>query len=172
MLLLFNSHIHLNPKTISKIIMVRARKRGLYDMSEKEGKRLAIVVESGTVDKLYCAFILASTAVAMDMEAHLYFTFFGLQMLVKGAMEKAGLPATYKHLEGKMRENLERMKYPTPYEMLKRLKQSNLFKMYACSPSMEMFGIKREDLIPEVEEIVGAATFLEIAAKADVTLFI
>jgi peroxiredoxin family protein len=67
---------------------------------------------------------------------------------------------------------LERMKYPTPYEMLKRLKQSNLFKMYACSPSMAMFGIKREDLIPEVEEIVGAATFLEIAAKADVTLFI
>jgi len=49
---------------------------------------------------------------------------------------------------------------------------SNLFKMYACSPSMAMFGIKREDLIPEVKEIVGAATFLEIAAKADVTLFI
>ncbi len=37
---------------------------------------------------------------------------------------------------------------------------------------MGMFGIKKEDLIPEVEEIVGAATFLEIAAEADVTLFI
>jgi peroxiredoxin family protein len=44
--------------------------------------------------------------------------------------------------------------------------------MYACSPSMAMFGIEREDLIPEVEEIVGAATFLQIAAKADMTLFI
>ncbi len=141
-------------------------------MTESERKRLAIVVEGGTIDKLYCAFILASTAVAMDMEAHLYFTFWGLQMLVKGAMEKAGLPVTYKHLERNMRKNLERMKYPTPYEMLQRLKQSNLFKIYACSPSMEMFGIKRKDLIPEVEQIVGAATFLEIAAKADVTLFI
>jgi len=71
-----------------------------------------------------------------------------------------------------MRRNLERMKYPTPYEMLKRLKQSGLFKIYACSPSMEMFGVKREDLISEVDEIAGAATFLEIAAEADITLFI
>ncbi len=140
--------------------------------SEKERRKLAIVVQGGTIDKLYCAFILASTAVATDMEAHLYFTFWGLQMLVKGAMEKAGLPATYKHLESKMRENLKAMKYPTPYEMLKQLKQSGLFKMYACSPTMKMFGIKREDLIPEVEEIVGAATFLDIASTSDVTLFI
>lgn len=141
-------------------------------MSEGKERKLAIVVQGGTLDKLYCAFILASTAVAIDMEAHLYFTFWGLSMLVKGAMEKAGLPVTYKHLEERMRKNLERMKYPTPYQMLKRLKQSERFKMYACSPTMEMFGIKREDLIPEVEEIVGAATFLEIAAQADVTLFI
>ncbi len=140
--------------------------------SGEKRRKLAMVVQGGTTDKLYCAFILASTAVAMDMEAHLYFTFWGLQMLVKGAMEKAGLPATYKHLEETMLQNLRRMNYPTPYEMLKRLKQSDLFKMYACSPSMEMFGIKREDLIPEVKEIVGAATFLEIASTADVTLFI
>ena len=133
---------------------------------------MALVVQGGTLDKLYCAFILASTAVAMDMEAHLYFTFWGLNMLAKGSMEKAGLPATYKHLEEKMKENLKRMKYPTPYEMLKRLKQSGSLKIYACSPSMEMFGIKREDLIPEVDEIAGAATFLEVAANSDITLFI
>lgn len=141
-------------------------------MVGEDRKKLAIVVQGGTIDKLYCAFILASTAVATDMEAHLYFTFWGLQMLVKGAMEKAGLPATYKHLEETMRENLKKMQYPTPYEMLKRLKQSEIFKMYACSPSMEMFGTKREELIPEVDEIIGAASFLEIAAEADVTLFI
>jgi len=141
-------------------------------MVGEDRKKLAIVVQGGTIDKLYCAFILASTAVATDMEAHLYFTFWGLQMLVKGAMEKAGLPATYKHLEETMRENLKKMQYPTPYEMLKRLKQSEIFKMYACSPSMGMFGTKKEDLIPEVDEIIGAATFLEIAADADVTLFI
>jgi len=141
-------------------------------MGENDRKKLAIVVQSGTLDKLYCAFILTSTAVAMDMEAHLYFTFWGLNVLVKGTMEKAGLPVTYKHLEEQMRKNLERMKYPTPYDMLKRLKQSGMLKIYACSPSMEMFEVKREDLIPEVDEVAGAAAFLEVAAKADVTLFI
>lgn len=141
-------------------------------MSERGKRKLAIVVQGGTLDKLYCTFILASTATAMDMEAHLYFTFWGLNALVKGAMEKAGLPATYKHLEEQMKGNLERMKYPTPYEMLQRLKQSGMLKIYACSPSMEMFGIKKEDFIPEVDEIAGAATFLEVAAEADITLFI
>jgi peroxiredoxin family protein len=135
-------------------------------------KKLAMIVESGTLDRLYCAFILASTAVAMDIEVHIYFTFFGLNMLRKGAMEKAGLPATYKHLEDDLKKRLMTMKYPTPYDMLKRLKASGLMKIYACSPTMEMFGMKREDLVPEVDEIAGAATFLEVASKADTTLFI
>ena len=139
-------------------------------MSEK--KSLAIVVEEGTVDKLYCAFIMSSAAIAMDMEAYLYFTFFGLMALVKGAMDKAGLPETYKQFEGKMVKNLAKMKYPKPYDMLKQLKKSKNFHLYACSPSMAMFEVKKEDLIPEVEQIVGAATFLELASRSDVSLFI
>ena len=135
-------------------------------------KKLALIVQSGTIDKLYCAFILASTSVAMGWETHLYFTFWGLQNLVKGAMEKATLSGDYKHLEETMHKNLERMKYPSPYEMLKRLKQSGQCKIYACTPTIEMFGIKKEDLIPEIDKMVGAATFLNIAANADVNLFI
>lgn len=141
-------------------------------MTLDKRKKLAIVVQSGTLDKIYCALILASTAVAMEMEAHLYFTFWGLNILVKGAMEKMSLPATYKHLEETMKKNLKKMNYPTPYDMLKRLKQSGMFKIYACSPSMKMFEVEREDLIPEVDDIAGAATFLEVASEADIQLFI
>ena len=137
-----------------------------------EKRKLAIIVHSGTLDRLYCAFILGSTATAMDMETHLYFTYWGLNMLVKGALEKAGLPATYKHMEEQLKKRLGEMKYPTPYELLKRMKASGLLKIYACSPTMEMFGIKKEDLIPEVDEIAGAATFLDIASDADITLLV
>ena len=137
-----------------------------------ENKKLTLAIQSGSIDKLYSAFILASTAVAMNWEAHLYFTFWGLQSLVKGTMDKATLPGDYKHLEETMKKNLEKMKYPTLYQMLKRLKQSKLFKIYACTPTMQMFGTKKEDLIPEVDSMVGAATFLSIAAESDVTLFI
>ena len=140
-------------------------------MPEKK-KKLAIIVHSGTLDKLYCAFILGSTATSMDIEAHLYFTFWGLTMLKKGALEKAGLPATYKHMEEQLKKKLGEMNYPTPYDLLKRMKASGLLKIYACSPTMEMFGVKKEDLIPEVDQIAGAAAFLDIASDADTTLLI
>ncbi|MFQ6073841.1 MAG: DsrE/DsrF/DrsH-like family protein [Candidatus Bathyarchaeia archaeon] len=141
-------------------------------MTEKGKKRLAIIAHGGTIDRLYPVFILASAAAAMDMETHIYFTFWGLTMLRKGAMEKAGLPAMYKHLEEQLKKKLGEMKYPTPYEMLKRSKATGMLKIYACSPTMEMLGVKKEDLIPEVDEIAGAAAFLDIASTADVTLFI
>jgi peroxiredoxin family protein len=141
-------------------------------MTLEKRKKLAVVIQSGTLDKIYCALILASTAVAMEMEAHLYFTFWGLNVLVKGAMEKMSLPTMYKHLEDTMNKNLKKMNYPTPYDMLKRLKQSGMLQVYACSPSMKMFEIKKEDLIPEVDDIAGAATFLEVASEADIQLFI
>jgi peroxiredoxin family protein len=137
-----------------------------------EKKKLAIIVHSGTLDRIYCAFILGSTATAMDMETHLYFTFWGLNMLVKGGLEKAGLPATYKHMEDQLKKKLGEMKYPTPYDLLKRMKASGLLKIYACSPTMKMFGVKKEDLIPEVDEIAGAAAFLDLASDANITLLV
>jgi len=91
---------------------------------------------------------------------------------VKGGLEKAGLPVDYKQMEEPMRKKLKEMKYPTPYEMLKRMKASGLLKIYACSPTMEMFGIKKESLIPEVDQIAGASAFLDTASDADVTLLV
>jgi peroxiredoxin family protein len=64
------------------------------------------------------------------------------------------------------------MKYPTPYELLKRMKASGLLRIYACSPTMEMFNVKKEDLIPEVDEIAGATQFLNVASNADITLLV
>ncbi len=85
-------------------------------------------------------------------------------------MDQAGLPATYKHLEEDLAKKLKEMNYPTPYQMLQRMKSGGKLTLYACTPTMEMFDIKREDLIPEVDMMAGAATFLDIAADADVTL--
>jgi peroxiredoxin family protein len=135
-------------------------------------KKLALIVHSGTVDKLLCAFTLGSTAAAMDIETHLYFTFWGLNMLKKGAMDQAGLPATYKEFEPMLQAKLKEMNYPTPYEMLKRMKASGNVKIYAGSPTMQMFGITKQDLIPEVDQIAGAAAFLDIASDADISLLV
>jgi peroxiredoxin family protein len=139
-------------------------------MSEK--KKLALIVHSGTIDKLYCAFILGSTAAAMDMEVHLYFTFWGLNMLKKGALEQAGLPSTYKQYEDMLKTKLKEMNYPTLYDLIKRMKATGNVTIYACSPTMEMFGVTKDTLIPEVDQIAGATVFLDIAADADTSLLI
>lgn len=137
-----------------------------------EKKKMVIIVHSGTIDKLLCAFTLGSAAAAMDIETHLYFTFWGLTMLKKGAMDQAGLPATYKQYEPMLKTKLKEMNYPTAYEMLKRMKATGNVKVYACSPTMEMFGVTKEMLIPEVDQIAGAAAFLDIAADADISLLV
>lgn len=137
-----------------------------------EKKKLALIVHSGTIDKLYCAFILGSTSAAMDMEVHLYFTFWGLTMLKKGALEQAELPATYKQYEEMLKTKLKEMKYPTLYDLLKRMKATGNVTIYACSPTMEMFGVTKDTLIPEVDHIAGATAFLDIAADADISLLV
>ena len=135
-----------------------------------ETKKLAIIVHSGTLDQLLCAFILGSTATSMDWDVHMYFTFWGLNAIKKGGMDEAGLPAIYKHLEPTLKQKLAEMNYPTPYEMLQRMKQSGRLTIYACTPTMQMFNVEKEDLIPEVDQLAGAATFLTMAADADITI--
>ncbi|MEM4302180.1 MAG: DsrE/DsrF/DrsH-like family protein, partial [Candidatus Caldarchaeum sp.] len=52
---------------------------------------------------------------------------------------------------------------PSLLDMLKMAKQSGV-KVYACSPTMNLFGLKKEDLVDVVDDIIGASTFLEIAS--------
>jgi peroxiredoxin family protein len=135
-------------------------------------KKLALVIASGTLDKLYCALIMSTTAVSINWEAHLYFTFWGLMLLRKGEMDRASIDATFKGLEDTLKKRIAEMKYPTPYEMLRQAKATGRLFIYACTPTMGMFNIKKDDLIPEVDVLAGVPQFLDIAEHADVTLFI
>ena len=79
-----------------------------------ETRKLAIIIHSGTLDQILCAFILGSTAVSMDIDVHLYFTFWGLNALKKGSLENLGLSSTYADLEEDLKAKLKEMNYPTP----------------------------------------------------------
>jgi peroxiredoxin family protein len=142
-------------------------------MSEvKKPKKMAIIVHSGSLDKLYPVFMLSSTGAAMDVETHLFFTFWGLNALKKGGLESAGLPGLMTIDTGMMKEKIKNAKVPSLTDLLKMCRQMGNVKIYACSTTMEMMGVKKEELIPEVDDIVGAASFLSIALDSDVQLFI
>ena len=140
-------------------------------MSEKRQK-MAIIVHSGTLDKLYPVFMLASTGGSMDMEVHLFFTFWGLDTLKKGGLDRAKLPGVMSLGTGMMKGKIKSVGVPSLPELLEMCNMTENVTIYACSTTMEMMGVKREELIPEVDEIVGAASFLAIAMDADVQLFI
>lgn len=140
-------------------------------MSENR-KKMAFVVHSGTLDKLYPVFMLASTGGAMDAEVHLFFTFWGLDAVKKGGLDKAKLPGIMSVGTGMMKGKIKNVGVPSLTELLAMCRETENVKIYACSTTMAMMDVKEEDLIPEVDEIVGAATFLDIAMDADVQMFI
>jgi len=139
-------------------------------MSEK--MKHAYVVHSGTLDKLYPVFMLASTGGAMDAEVHLFFTFWGLDAVKKGGLNKAKLPGIMSVGTGMMKGKIKNVGVPSLPELLKMCRDTENVKIYACSTTMAMMDVKEEDLIDEVDEIVGAATFLDLAMDAQVQMFI
>ena len=139
-------------------------------MSEK--MKHAYVVHSGTLDKLYPVFMLASTGGAMDAEVHLFFTFWGLDAVKKGGLNKAKLPGIMSVGTGMMKGKIKNVGVPSLPELLKMCRDTENVTIYACSTTMAMMDVKEEDLIDEVDEIVGAATFLDLAMDAQVQMFI
>jgi len=132
----------------------------------------AYVVHSGTLDKLYPVFMLASTGGAMEAEVHLFFTFWGLDAVKKGGLDKAKLPGIMSVGTGMMKGKIKKVGVPTLVELLQMCRDTENVKLYACSTTMALMDVKKEDLIDEVDEIVGAATFLDLAMDADVQMFI
>ncbi|SKA85196.1 NADPH-dependent 2,4-dienoyl-CoA reductase, sulfur reductase [Caloramator quimbayensis] len=155
-----------------------------------EGK--TIVVFSGDLDKAIASFIIANGAAAMGRPVTMFFTFWGLNMLRKdvaprvnknfiekmfGAMMPRGsrrLKLSNMNMAGigpKMIRGIMKKKNILSLEELIEQAKSNGVKLIACSMSMDVMGIKKEELIDGVE-IGGVATFLGEAEKSNMNLFI
>jgi peroxiredoxin family protein len=137
-----------------------------------EIKKMSIIVHSGTLDKLYPVLMLASAGGSMDMEVHMFFTFWGLNALKKGGLDSAKLPGVMSLGTGMMKGKIKNVGVPTLPELLEMSVDTENVKLYACSTTMKMMDVKEEELIPEVEDIVGAPFFLELTSESDIQLFI
>jgi len=155
---------------------------------ESKRSRLVIVCSKGSLDMAYPPLMLATTAAAMGMEVHLYFTFWGMNMIAKKTIDSLKisavgnpalpipnilgmLPGMNGMVTSMMTKKMKKMKMPTIREMIANAKDSGV-KFHACSPSMDMMGLTKEDLIPEVDDIIGATTYLDLASEDAITLFV
>ena len=171
-------------------------------MSEERPKRMALITSQGTLDWAYPPFILASTAVAMEMEVAVFFTFYGLTLLKKKIVAKVA-PQANPAMPMKMPfgpKSFQNIDWPMPnvlmgnvpgFETMATSMMKETFKNKGVASIEELRGICVESGVRMIGcqmtmyvfgfskedfidgvELGGAATFLEFAAESDIQLFI
>ncbi|MGF7117531.1 DsrE/DsrF/DrsH-like family protein [Methanobacterium oryzae] len=137
-------------------------------------EKATIVVHSGDMDKIYSALIIANGALSMGMEASLYFTFWGLQRLQKGELEKGSLSKMNMMGLGKkmIKGRMEKANVVSLEKLMKDFKELG-GKIIACEMTMEIMGVKKEDLRRDLIDDYGAVgTYINEARESKITLFI
>jgi peroxiredoxin family protein len=156
--------------------------------------KATLVVFSGDLDKVLASFIIATGCAAQGMEVIMFFTFWGLNVIKKdkgpikgaknwmqkmmGMMNRGGvsrLPLSKFNMMGIGKSMLQKImknnKVASLSELIAMAKELDV-KLWSCKMSMDVMGVGKEDLIPEVEKIVGVATYAAQAQEAKINLFI
>ena len=142
-------------------------------MAEQQDKA-TIIVHSGDMDKLYSALIVGNGALAMGMEVSLFFTFWGLQRLKQGGLEKGPLSKMHMLGLGKLmvKMKMKKQNVASLERMMQDFKELG-GKIMACDMTMDIMGIKPEDLRQDlIGDYCGVGTYLDEARDSKITLFI
>jgi peroxiredoxin family protein len=136
--------------------------------------KTTIIVHSGDMDKVLSAFIIGNGSLSMGMEVTLYFTFWGLNRLKKGGLDKG--PLSKMNMLGLGRRMIQgrmtKANVATLESMVNDFKELG-GKIIACEMTMEIMGITKEQLRTEwIDEYGAVGTYVNEARKSDITLFI
>ena len=144
----------------------------------EQSDKLMIVLSKGTMDMVYPALMIATTAATMGKDVHMFFTFWGLQAVNKnkvGSLKVASvgnpgmpmpnilgmIPGMTAMATNMMYGKIKKQKMPSIPDMFKMAKDLGV-KMHACSTTMDVMGTPKEALIDEIDDIIGAASFISL----------
>lgn len=156
-------------------------------------KSMAMVCWSSDLDRVWPTLILATTGAASGLDVSLFFTFWGLRVLQKNDKRITGTNIMQKgeslmdrggsdhlklgklHFGGAGTKMIKKLaddyKVASPTDLLSMARDLGV-RLYPCQMSMELYGLTKDDFIEGLEPPMGAATFIDMAADADITLFI
>jgi peroxiredoxin family protein len=155
--------------------------------NEKAARKLCLIASQGSLDMAYPPLILANAARMSGIETHIFFTFWGLDIINKAKMKDlhvatvgnpamhpkfhiptmlGGLPGMSDMASGMMRKEIDKLGFPPVDEFVEILVDSGAH-MYGCKMSMDMMELDEEDLI-EGAEVLGAMEFLEVSEGAQI----
>jgi peroxiredoxin family protein len=142
--------------------------------AERNSERATIILHSGDMDKVYSALIIANGALAMGMDATIFFTFWGLQRLKKGALDRGPLSKMNFLGLGKwmVKQRMKKANVASLDRMLQDFKELG-GKVMACDMTMEIMGIRPEDLRQDlIDQYCAVGSYIQDARHSQITLFI
>jgi peroxiredoxin family protein len=140
--------------------------------SPSSADKVSIVLFSGTTDKLMAATVIASGAAAMQKQVTIFLTFWGLMAFRKGAKEQPPRISTdFADFAEAAMQAMQAKKVPHWLDTLREAMDLGDVKVKACGLTMDLFGLKLEDLEPVVSEVTGVGSFVEDSTGGQ-TLFI
>ncbi len=149
----------------------------LQSSPSDEERHVALIVSKGGLDDLYPALILANAARSSGFKASIFFTFYGLLAISEKSVDHlhvnlagnaanpiptvlAGLPGMESVASKVMLRLMADLDVPGPREMLKSLSDAGC-SLYACELAMDMFRLKEDDLLPEIDAVLTAGDFYD-----------
>jgi peroxiredoxin family protein len=146
--------------------------------------KVSIIVSKGSLDGIYPALIMANGARAEGIEANLFFTFFGLDAIHKERHEHikiatvgnpglhlmtlfGGLPGVSSVMTQYMSKKMEALDIPSIPEFIEMIADTGA-GLYACKASVDLFGLEKNDFIPQVQDIITVGEFYEKAAGGQI----
>ena len=151
---------------------------------ESTGRKLAIICSKGTLDMAYPGLILANAALGEGVEVHLFFTFWGFELINKKTMHDlkftmlgntathlpqglGGLPWMTSIATARLKKSIADIGVPEVPEFLEQIVESG-GHLWACRMSADMNHLTMDDLYDGVEAIISAADFIEMTDGAQV----
>jgi peroxiredoxin family protein len=147
-------------------------------------RKVAIICSKGGLDEVYPALILANAARQSGVDALIFFTFWGLDAVTEKRIDHlhvnlagnaaSGMPTMIGGLPGMeafaahmMKKSMAELELPTVREMLKILVESGA-ELYGCELAMKMFKRTRDDLVPQVKDVITAGDFFDLSVGAQI----
>ena len=144
-------------------------------MGKTKVKKMLFILSKATIENAYAAFVMANGARMEGIESEIFFTFFGLEAIQKKKLEHlhvatvdnpamhiptmlGGLPGVEALATKMMKSEMEKLDMPPVGEFLEILSDSGC-RLWACKLAVDMFHLKEEDLIDEIEGILTIGDF-------------
>lgn len=158
--------------TISQAMLVP-----VFDDNVNTGRKLAIICSKGNLDMAYPGLVLANAALGEGIETHMFFTFWGFDMITKSRMANlqftmlgntathmpqglGGIPGMTAMATHNMKKRIAEIGVPEVPEFLEQIVASG-GHLWACRMSADMMKLDESDLYDDVEGIISATDFIE-----------